>query len=181
MAAAMLTVALATRIYSNVEKAEEWEDVMARDVIRCLQVDGWRLITSADDKTLKLLIKLSDVVGDPVALAPSAAATYQAVNRYACLESQCKASSEQLTEAEEYSKRVENQNKIKAKSKFVISGLVSKCARTSAVIRDIGGEGGESCGVLAFDGSLPRLPFKVSVRTTSLIIPTDKHFWNRQN
>lgn len=47
-----------------------------------------------------------------------------------------------------------------------MSGEVSTWARTSAVIRLTGGDGGDSCGLFGFDGNLPRRPFKLSVRTT---------------
>ena len=47
-----------------------------------------------------------------------------------------------------------------------MSGLVSTYARTSAVIKLTGGEGGDSCGLFGFDGSRPRLPLRLSVRTT---------------
>lgn len=61
------------------------------------------------------------------------------------------------------------------------SGLVSRCALTSAVMRDTGGDGGDSWGDFGFDGSLPLLPLRESVLTTSFTIPTLKHFWNLQN
>lgn len=48
-----------------------------------------------------------------------------------------------------------------------MSGHVSTCARTKAVIRLIGGDGGDSCGLFGFDGRRPRRPFKLSVRTTT--------------
>lgn len=47
-----------------------------------------------------------------------------------------------------------------------MSGEESTCARTNAVMRLTGGEGGDSCGLFGFDGSRPRLPFKLSVLTT---------------
>lgn len=59
--------------------------------------------------------------------------------------------------------------------------MVSTWLRTKAVISEIGGDGGDSCGDFGFEGSRPRLPFSESVRTTSLTMPTTKHFWNRQN
>lgn len=46
---------------------------------------------------------------------------------------------------------------------------------------DTGGLGGDPCGDLGLDGSRPRRPLRESVRTTSLTIPTCRHFWNRQN
>ena len=62
-----------------------------------------------------------------------------------------------------------------------MSGLVSTWALTKAVIRETGGEGDGSWGLFGFDGSRPLLPLRLSVLTTSLIIPAAKHFWNRQN
>ena len=47
-----------------------------------------------------------------------------------------------------------------------MSGLVSTYARTRAVIKLTGGEGGDSWGLLGFDGKRPRLPLRLSVRTT---------------
>ena len=61
------------------------------------------------------------------------------------------------------------------------SGDVSMCALTSAVMRLTGGDGGDSCGLRGLDGRRPRRPFNESVRTTSLTIPTARHFWKRQN
>lgn len=55
------------------------------------------------------------------------------------------------------------------------------CALTSAVIMLTGGDGGDSWGLLGLEGSLPLLPFRLSVLTTSLTMPTARHFWNRQN
>lgn len=46
---------------------------------------------------------------------------------------------------------------------------------------DTGGLGGDPCGDFGLDGKRPRRPFNESVRTTSLTMPTCKHFWNRQN
>lgn len=61
------------------------------------------------------------------------------------------------------------------------SGDVSMWALTSAVIRLTGGDGGDSCGLLGFEGRRPRRPLRLSVLTTSFTIPTAIHFWNRQN
>ena len=47
-----------------------------------------------------------------------------------------------------------------------VSGDVSMCALTSAVMRLTGGEGGDSCGERGLEGRRPRRPFKLSVRTT---------------
>ena len=55
---------------------------------------------------------------------------------------------------------------------------MSTCALTSAVMSETGGEAGVSCGDFGLDGSRPRRPFRLSVRTTSFTIPTARHFWN---
>ena len=54
-----------------------------------------------------------------------------------------------------------------------MSGEESTCARTKAVIRLTGGDGGDSWGVFVFEGSRPRLPFRLSVRTTAKNIVLD--------
>ena len=43
---------------------------------------------------------------------------------------------------------------------------MSTCARTKAVMREIGGDGGDSWGDLGLEGRRPRLPLRLSVRTT---------------
>ncbi len=58
---------------------------------------------------------------------------------------------------------------------------MSTCALTRAVMSDTGGDGGESCGLRGLDGSRPLLPLRLSVLTTSLTMPTARHFWKRQN
>merc|ERR1719220_3205732 len=60
-------------------------------------------------------------------------------------------------------------------------GVDSMCALTRAVMRATGGAGGASWLLLGFVGSLPLLPFRLSVLTTSFTIPQARHFWNRQN
>lgn len=50
-----------------------------------------------------------------------------------------------------------------------MSGELSTCALTSDVIRDTGGDGGDSCGLFGFDGKRPLRPFKLSVLTTNTI------------
>lgn len=48
-----------------------------------------------------------------------------------------------------------------------MEGLESTWARTSALMRLTGGDGGEgSWGLLGLDGRRPLLPFRLSVRTT---------------
>lgn len=47
-----------------------------------------------------------------------------------------------------------------------MSGEVSTCALTRAVMRLTGGEGGDSWGLLGFEGNRPRRPLRLSVRTT---------------
>ena len=76
------------------------------------------------------------------------------------------------------------------KSRLERSGLVSRCAFTSAATKfaeplaaaaDIDTDGGMSCGLFGLDGSRPRRPFKLAVLTTSFTMPTFIHFWKRQN
>lgn len=52
------------------------------------------------------------------------------------------------------------------RSRLEISGHVSTWALTNAVIVLTGGDGGDSWGVLGFDGNRPRRPLRLSVRTT---------------
>lgn len=49
-----------------------------------------------------------------------------------------------------------------------MSGDESTCALTRAVIKLTGGLGGDSWGLFGFDGSLPRLPLRLSVLTTAI-------------
>jgi len=53
-------------------------------------------------------------------------------------------------------------------SVLVAAGLVSTCARTSDVMKLMGGDGGAtgSFGPFGLEGSRPRRPFKWSVLTT---------------
>ena len=58
---------------------------------------------------------------------------------------------------------------------------MSTWALTRAVIRETGMVEEGSWGLFGFEGSRPRRPFRLSVRTTSFTMPTIRHFWNLQN
>jgi len=57
-----------------------------------------------------------------------------------------------------------------------VAGDVSTWARTRAVMKLTGGEGGDSDGLRGLDGSRPRRPFRLSVRTTDADTHTNSMF-----
>lgn len=69
-----------------------------------------------------------------------------------------------------------------SQSSFPRVGFESKWALTrEAIMLTLGVVDEASATVLGLDGRRPRRPLRLSVRTTSLTIPTARHFWKRQN